>query len=120
MNQELNKRRQEVEDEIDGELGLEKDLFKDYHPLPMQQEKLKENLQLQQEVKTSKKSTMELDKHETHHSNNSSHVQSAKITPPEMPKLHCSGNSPDTDFATENRETQWAIRENPNSNLFRK
>ena len=84
VNQELNKRHQELEDEIDRELGLEKDLFKDYHPLPMQ-EKLTESPQLQQEVKTSKKSTMELDKHETHHSNNSGHVQSAKITPPETP-----------------------------------
>ena len=47
---------------------------------------------------------MESDKHETHYSNNSGHVQSAKITPPETPKLHRSRNSPDTDFATENRE----------------
>ena len=39
VNQELNKRRQELEDKIDGELGLEKDLLEDYHPLPMQQEK---------------------------------------------------------------------------------
>ena len=82
MNQVLNKRRQELEDEIDGELGLEKDLFEDYHPLLMQQEKLTESQQRQQEVKTSKKSTMESDKHETHHSNNSGHVQSAKIKPP--------------------------------------
>ena len=46
MNQELDKRRQELEDEIDGELGLEKDLFEDSHPLPMQQEKLTERQQL--------------------------------------------------------------------------
>ena len=109
VNQELNKRRQELEDEIDGELGLEKDLFEDYHPLPMQQEKLTESEQLQQEVKTSKKSTMESDKHETHHSNNSGHVHSAKITPLEMPKLHRSRNSPDTDFSTENRETHGQL-----------
>ncbi|XP_068749438.1 myosin-J heavy chain-like [Montipora capricornis] len=109
VNQELNKRRQELEDEIDEEFGLEKGFFEDYHPLPMQQEKLTETQQLQQEVKTSKKSTMESDKHETHHSNNSGHVQSAKITPPETPKLHCSRNSPDTDFATENRETHGQL-----------
>ena len=108
VNQELNKRRQELEDEIDGELGLEKDFFEDYHPLPMQQ-KLTESQQLQQEVKTSKKSTMESDKHETHHSNNSGHVQSAKITPPETPKLHRSRNSPDKDFCTENHETHGQL-----------
>jgi len=42
-NQELNKCRQELEDEIARELGLEKDLFQDYHALPMQQEKLTES-----------------------------------------------------------------------------
>ena len=35
VNEELNKRRQELEDEIDGELGLQKDFFEEYHPLPM-------------------------------------------------------------------------------------
>ena len=109
VNQELNKQRQELEDEIDGELGLGKYLFEDYHPLPMQQEKLTQSRQLPQEVKTSKKSTMESDKHETYHSNNSGHVQSAKITPPETPKLHRSRNSPDTDFVTENRETHGQL-----------
>ena len=67
VNQELNKHRQELEDEIDEELGLENGFFEDYHPLPMQQEKLTESQQLHQEVKTSKKSTLESDKHETHH-----------------------------------------------------
>ena len=109
MNQELNKHRQELEDEIDRELGLEKDLLEDYHLLPMQQEKLTESQQLQQEVNESKKSTMGSDKHETHHSNNSGHVQSAKIMPPETPKLHHSHNSPDTDFATENCETHGQL-----------
>ena len=52
---------------------------------------------------------MEPDKHEKHHSNNSGHVQSAKITPPETPKLHRSRNSPDTDFATENHETHGQL-----------
>ena len=32
MNQELNKRRQELEDEIDGELGLEKGFFRGLSP----------------------------------------------------------------------------------------
>ena len=35
VNEELNKRRQELEEEIDGELGLQKDFFEEYHPLPM-------------------------------------------------------------------------------------
>ena len=88
VNEELNKRHQELEDEIDGELGLQKDFFEEYHLLPMQQ--------LEQEVKTSKKTTME-------------YVQSAKTPPPETSKLHRSRNPPNTDFAAENREMQGQL-----------
>ena len=96
MNEELNKRRQELEDEIDGELGLQKDFFEEYHPLPMQLETSAKSQQLEQEVKTSKKTTME-------------YVQSAKTPPPETSKLHCSRNPPNTDFPTENREMQGQL-----------
>ena len=49
---------------------------------------------------------MELDKHKTHHSSKSDYMylQSAKTPPPETSRLHRSRNSPDTNFATENRE----------------
>lgn len=96
VNEELNKRRQELEDEIDGESGLQKDFFEEYHPLPMQQETSAKSQQLEQEVKTSKKTTME-------------YVQSAKTPPPETSKLHCSRNPPNTDFATENHEMQGQL-----------
>ena len=96
VNEELNKRRQELEDESDGELGLQKDFFEEYHPLPMQQETSAKSQQLEQEVKTSKKTTME-------------YVQSAKTPPPETSKLHRSRNPPNTDFATENREMQGQL-----------
>ena len=96
VNEELNKRRQELEDEIDGELGLQKDFFEEYHPLPMQQETSAKNQQLEQEVKTSKKTTME-------------YVQSAKTPPPETSKLHHSHNPPNTDFATKNCEMQGQL-----------
>ena len=96
VNEELNKRRQELEDEIDGELGLQKDFFEEYHPLPTQQETSAKSQQLEQEVKTSKKTTME-------------YVQSAKTPPPETSELHRSRNPPNTDFATENRETQGQL-----------
>ena len=90
VNKELNKRCQELKDEIDGELGLQKDFFEEYHPLPMQQETSAKSQQLEQEVKTSKKTIME-------------YVQSAKTPPPETSKLHRSRNPQNTDFATENR-----------------
>ena len=96
VNEELNKRRQELEDEIDGELGLQKDFFEEYHPLPMQQETSAKSQQLEQEVKTSKKTIME-------------YVQSAKTPPPETSKLHRSRNPQNTDFATENREMQGQL-----------
>ena len=92
VNEELNKRRQELEDEIDGELGLQKDFFEEYHPLPTQQETSAKSQQLEQEVKTSKKTTME-------------YVQSAKTPPPETSELHRSRNPPNT----ENRETQGQL-----------
>lgn len=84
VNEELNKRRQELEDEIDGELGLQKDFFEEYHPLPTQQETSAKSQQLEQEVKTSKKTTME-------------YVQSAKTPPPETSELHRSRNPPNTE-----------------------
>lgn len=96
VNEELNKRLQELEDEIDGELGLQKDFFEEYHLLPMQQETSAKSQQLEQEVKTSKKTTME-------------YVQSAKTPSPETSKLHRSRNPPNTDFATENREMQGQL-----------
>ena len=93
VNEELNKHCQELEDEIDGELGLQKDFLEEYHPHPTQQETSAKSQQLEQEVKKSKKTTME-------------YVQSAKTPPPETSKLHRSHNPPNTDFATENREMQ--------------
>ena len=92
VNKELNKRCQELKDEIDGELGLQKDFFEEYHPLPTQQETSANSQQLEQEVKTSKKTTME-------------YVQSAQTPPPETSELHRSRNPPNT----ENRETQGQL-----------
>ena len=60
VHEEINKRRQELEDEINEQLGLQKLLIKGYHPLPSQQNKPTESKQLQQENKTSQKSTLEL------------------------------------------------------------
>jgi len=103
VNKEINKRRQELENRIDEELGLE-EFNVEYHQLPPQQHKSIENKQLQQETKASEKLANESDKHESRRSDNSDHVCSVEASQLEMPKSQRSVNGSDASFAANNRE----------------
>ena len=56
VHEEIIKRRQELENEVDEHLFREQEFTKEYHPLPLQQNKSVENPQQQQENKAPQKS----------------------------------------------------------------
>ena len=92
-----------MEDSIEEELGIEKEVIDDFRQLPSRQKKsIKHNQEKSQE-----KSPRESDKREKYRSDfdHMYSICSVKTTPPEMPKSPCSVKVSDPGSTAANRET---------------
>ena len=105
MKEKINKQRQELENEIDEELGLEQDFNEKRLQLRSQQKKSVENQQLpQKKKKMSQKSPKESDKLEFHRSENSDHMHLVKSPQPERPQSQRTVRGFDAGSTAHNRE----------------
>ena len=93
VTEEINKRRQELKNEIDESLGLREEFTEEYHQLPLQQNKPIEN-------KTAQKTSDESNERAAHRSD----AHSVETPQPEKPKSHLSFNVSGVQFAAIRRE----------------
>ena len=100
----LIKRHQELQDVIEEELGIEKEVAEEFCKLPSQQKKSIEHNQ----EKSQEKSPKESDKSKKHLAD-FDHMYSVKTPPPEMPKSLSSGGVSDPGSTAANRETHGQL-----------